>query len=64
MDEARARRVRFKVVGITQPRYRSAMRRFGESIGLTDGELEVVCHEGWIADGDSIHTGFEMLSSF
>jgi hypothetical protein len=62
LEEARARGVRFRLVGFALRKYRAAMRQFPESLGLTDGELEVAWYDEGMPDGQTIDSGFDSLS--
>jgi len=62
LEEARARGVRFKVAGFARRKYRAAMQQFGQSLGLTQEELEVCWHEEGAPDEVSISSSFDLLS--
>ena len=64
VEQARARGVRFKLVAIMQPAYRSAMTAFRESLGLTQDEVEVVWYEENLPEAITIASGFESLTCF
>jgi hypothetical protein len=64
IETARARGVRFKLVGVVQRKYRSQMRRFCDSLGLTGEELEVAWYEDGVPDEQTIGSGFDSLSHF
>ncbi len=64
LEEARARGARFKLVALSQRKYRGAMQQFRESLGLSSEELEVAWYDDAIPDGPSITSGFDLLSRF
>jgi hypothetical protein len=64
LEEARARGVRFKLVGFALREYRDAMRQFRDSLGLTREELEVAWYDDGAPDGKTIASGFDLLSRF
>jgi hypothetical protein len=64
LEEARARGVRFKLVGFALLKYRDAMRQFQESLGLTREELEVAWYHEGTPDEKTISSGFDLLSRF
>jgi hypothetical protein len=64
VEEARARGVRFKLVGLALRRHRDGMQQFRESLGLTCEEVEVAWYHDGIPDGGTISSGFDLLSHF
>jgi hypothetical protein len=63
LEEARARGVRFKLVALTVLKYWRTMWQFGQSLGLTDEELEVVSFDDGTSAGQTVDTGFDLLST-
>jgi hypothetical protein len=64
VEDARARGVRFKLVGFALREYRDAMQQFCKSLGLTREELEVAWYDDGSPDEKTIETGFDLLSHF
>jgi hypothetical protein len=64
LEEARARGVRFKVVGFVLRKYGAAMLQFRESLGLTREELEVAWYDEGMPDDMMVSSGFDSLSRF
>jgi hypothetical protein len=64
LEGARARGVRFKLVGFSLRKYRGEMRRFLESLGLTREEVEVAWYDEGTPDERTIASGFDLLSHF
>jgi hypothetical protein len=64
VDEARARGVRFKLMGFTLREYRDHMRQFCESLGLTREEIEVAWYDDGGPDEQTVHSFFDLLSRF
>jgi hypothetical protein len=64
IEEARARGIRFKLVGFALRKYRGKMRQFRESLGLTGEELEVAWYDEGTPDERTITSGFDLLSHF
>jgi hypothetical protein len=64
LEEARARGVRFKLVGFALRKYRGEMRWFRESLGLTAEEVEVAWYDEGTPDERTVASGFDLLSHF
>jgi hypothetical protein len=64
VDEARSHGVRFKLVGFALREYRSAMRQFRDSLGLTSEELEIAWYNEGLPDEGTISRSFDSLSHF
>jgi hypothetical protein len=64
LEGARARGVRFKLVGFALRKYRGEVRRFRESLGLAHEELEVAWYDEGTPDEWTIASGFDLLSHF
>jgi hypothetical protein len=62
--EARARGVRFRVVGFTRATYSDAMRQFGDSLGLTRDELEVSYYDGAAPDSLLVTGSWGLLTGW
>jgi len=61
LERARARGVRFNVVGFVLRQYRAAMDQFRDSLGLTGEELQVAWYDQGTPDEQMVRTGFEIL---
>ncbi len=59
---ARARGVRFRLVGFVLRQYRPVIGQFRESLGLTREELEVAWYDEGTPDEETMDTGFDLLS--
>jgi hypothetical protein len=64
MEEARARGVRFKLVGLFLRKHRAAMQQFRDSLGLSREEVEVAWYDDRVPDGRTVASSFDSLSRF
>jgi hypothetical protein len=63
VEAARARGVRFRLVGFALRRHRGALRRFPESLGLTREELEFAWYDEGLPDEQTVESSFDSLAS-
>jgi hypothetical protein len=64
LEQARARGVRFRLVGLALRKHRAVIQHFQESLGLTCAEVEVALYDDVIPDGRTIASSFDSLSHF
>lgn len=64
VEAARTRGIRFKLVVFLRRKHWHSIRKFSESIGLAADDLETVCYEGDVPDGQTMDGSFACLSHF
>ena len=64
LEAARARGVRFKLVGFTLRRYRDQMRHFRDSLGIGREDMEMAWYDAGLPDEQTVGSGFDLLSHF